>query len=132
MDLEVFAARNNLPREEADFYTIFAAIDNTALLYCALLLSLMQNSHAQGCPAGYPTPASLLVCAAAAAANPSDSVPCSAAAAAAAAHVADNAQDGSGEAYSALGFSNGFQPRLPGNKKVNPYLRLLPMLAGIG
>lgn len=42
------------------------------------------------------------------------------------------AQDATGEAYSALGFSNGFEPRLPGDKKINPYLRLLPMLAGIG
>lgn len=66
----------------------------------------------------------------AAAANPSDSLPCTAAAAPA--HVAANEQDGSGDAYSALGFSNGFQPRLPGDKKLNPYLRLLPMLAGIG
>jgi len=41
-------------------------------------------------------------------------------------------QDATGAAYSALGFSNGFQPRLPGDKKLNPYLRLLPMLAGIG
>lgn len=40
--------------------------------------------------------------------------------------------DEDGAAYSALGFSNGFQPRLPGDKKLNPYLRLLPMLAGIG
>lgn len=42
------------------------------------------------------------------------------------------AQDATGNAYSALGFSNGFEPRLPGDKKLNPYLRLLPMLAGIG
>lgn len=41
-------------------------------------------------------------------------------------------QDATGDAYTALGFSNGFQPRMPGDKKVNPYLRLLPMLAGIG
>lgn len=41
-------------------------------------------------------------------------------------------QDEEGAAYSALGFSNGFDPRLPGDKKLNPYLRLLPMLAGIG
>ena len=41
-------------------------------------------------------------------------------------------QDATGEAYSALGYSNGFEPKLPGGKKVNPYLRLLPMLAGIG
>lgn len=41
-------------------------------------------------------------------------------------------QDATGQAYSALGFSNGFEPRLPGDKKLNPYLRLLPMLAGIG
>ena len=41
-------------------------------------------------------------------------------------------QDATGEAYSLLGYSNGFEPKLPGGKKVNPYLRLLPMLAGIG
>ncbi|CBJ48830.1 conserved unknown protein [Ectocarpus siliculosus] len=40
--------------------------------------------------------------------------------------------DATGQAYSALGFSNGFEPRLPGDRKINPYLRLLPMLAGIG
>lgn len=40
--------------------------------------------------------------------------------------------DATGEAYSALGYSNGFEPKLPRGKKVNPYLRLLPMLAGIG
>ncbi|CAM9485224.1 unnamed protein product [Ectocarpus fasciculatus] len=40
--------------------------------------------------------------------------------------------DAKGQAYSALGFSNGFEPRLPGDRKINPYLRLLPMLAGIG
>ncbi|CAM9281282.1 unnamed protein product, partial [Choristocarpus tenellus] len=40
--------------------------------------------------------------------------------------------DETGAAYKKLGFSNGFEPSLPGGKKVNPYLRLLPMLAGIG
>ncbi|CAM9256906.1 unnamed protein product [Ascophyllum nodosum] len=40
--------------------------------------------------------------------------------------------DATGVAYAKLGFSNGFDPRLPGDKKLNPYLRLLPMLAGIG
>lgn len=41
-------------------------------------------------------------------------------------------QDATGQAYSVLGYSNGFEPKLPRGKKVNPYLRLLPMLAGIG
>ncbi|CAM9350351.1 unnamed protein product, partial [Phaeothamnion confervicola] len=40
--------------------------------------------------------------------------------------------DESANAYSALNFAQGFQPKLPGKIKVNPYLRLLPMLAGIG
>ncbi|CAN0024828.1 unnamed protein product, partial [Discosporangium mesarthrocarpum] len=40
--------------------------------------------------------------------------------------------DETGAAYKALSFSNGFEPKLPGGKKLNPYLRLLPMLAGIG
>lgn len=44
----------------------------------------------------------------------------------------NNPQDEEGVAYSKLGFSNGFEPPLPGGLKINPYLRLLPMLAGIG
>lgn len=36
--------------------------------------------------------------------------------------------DPSGAAYEALGFSPGFAPEFP----VNPYLKLFPMLAGIG